>query len=51
MSFKITSNNKKLRSKPEEVKDLHAENHKPLVKETENDSKKWKDIPCSPWKN
>ena len=30
-----------------EVKDLYAENYKTLVKETEDDSKKWKDIPCS----
>ena len=29
------------------MKDLHAENCKPLVKETEDDSKKWKDILCS----
>ena len=30
-----------------EVKDLYAENYKTLIKETEDDSKKWKDIPCS----
>ena len=30
-----------------EVKDLHAENYKTLTKKTEDDSKKWKDIPCS----
>ena len=30
-----------------EVKDLDAENYKILIKETENDSKKWKDFPCS----
>ena len=30
-----------------EVKDLDAENYKILIKETENDSKKWKDIPRS----
>ena len=29
------------------MKDLYAENYKTLIKETENDSKKWKDIPCS----
>ena len=29
------------------VKDLHVENYKTLIKETEDDSKKWKDIPCS----
>ena len=30
-----------------EVKDLYAENYKTLIKEIEDDSKKWKDIPCS----
>ena len=30
-----------------DIKDLHAENYKTLIKETEGDSKKWKDIPCS----
>ena len=30
-----------------EVKDLYAENYKSLTKETEDDSKKWKDILCS----
>ena len=30
-----------------EVKDLHAENCKTLIKEIEDDTKKWKDIPCS----
>ena len=29
------------------MKDLYAENHKTLIQETEIDSKKWKDIPCS----
>ena len=29
-----------------EVKDLYAENHKSLIKKIEDDSKKWKDIPC-----
>ena len=30
------------------MKDLiHAENYKTLIKEIEDDSKKWKDIPCS----
>ena len=28
------------------VKDLYADNYKILIKETEDDSKKWKDIPC-----
>ena len=30
-----------------EVKDLYAENYKTLIKEIKDDSKKWKDIPCS----
>ena len=30
-----------------EVKDLYAEKYKILIKEIEDDSKKWKDIPCS----
>ena len=30
-----------------EVKYLHAENYKTLIKDTSKDSKKWKDIPCS----
>ena len=29
------------------MKDLYDENYKTLKKETEDDSKKWKDIPCS----
>ena len=29
------------------VKDFYPENYKTLVKETEDDSKKWKDISCS----
>ena len=29
------------------VKDLHADNYKTLIKEIEDDSKKWKDSPCS----
>ena len=29
------------------MKDLYAENYKTLVKEIEDDSKKWKDIPHS----
>ena len=30
-----------------EIQDLYAENYKMLIKEIEEDSKKWKDIPCS----
>ena len=29
------------------MKDLHADNYKTLIKEIEDDSKKWKDSPCS----
>ena len=29
------------------MKDLYDENYKTLIKETEDVSKKWKDIPCS----
>ena len=30
-----------------EVKSLYSENNKTLMKHTEDDKKKWKDIPCS----
>jgi len=30
-----------------EVKNLYAENYKMLIREIKEDSKKWKDIPCS----
>ena len=30
-----------------EVKDLYFENYKTLKKEIEEDTNKWKDIPCS----
>ena len=30
-----------------EVKDLYSEKYKTLMKEIENDTNKWKDIPCS----
>ena len=29
------------------MKNLYAENYKALIKETEDDAKKWKYIPCS----
>ena len=29
------------------MRDLYAENYETLIKETEDDSKKWKAIPCS----
>ena len=31
----------------EDVKDLYAENYRKLMKEIEEDTKKWKNIPCS----
>ena len=30
-----------------EVKDLYVKSYKTLIKEIKEDSKKWKDIPCS----
>ena len=30
-----------------EMKDVYAENYRTLIKEIKEDSKKWKDIPCS----
>ena len=43
-----TKQNKKLGiNLTNEVKDLHIENYKTLIKKTEDDSKKWDDIPCS----
>ena len=35
------------RNPTKEVKDLYAQNYKTLIKETEDDSKKWEDTPCS----
>ena len=32
---------------PKETKDLHSENYKTLMKEIKDDTKRWKDIPCS----
>ena len=29
------------------MKDIYAENYKTLIKETKDDSKRWKGIPCS----
>ena len=31
---------------PKEAKDLYSENYKTLMKETEDDTNRWKDIPC-----
>ena len=30
-----------------EVKDLYSENYKTLIKETKDDTNRWRDIPCS----
>ena len=32
---------------PKEVKDLYSENYKTLMKEIEDDTNSWRDIPCS----
>ena len=32
---------------PKQTKDLYAENYKALMKEIEDDTNRWKDIPCS----
>ena len=32
---------------PKETKDLYPQNYKMLMKEIEDDTKRWKDIPCS----
>ena len=32
---------------PKEVKDLYSENYKTLMKVTEDDTNRWKDISCS----
>ena len=32
---------------PKEAKDLYSENYKMLMKEIEEDTNRWKDIPCS----
>ena len=47
--FKMTSKRIKYIGKnlTKEVKDLYAENYKTLMKETEDNTKKQKDIPCS----
>ena len=33
---------------PKETKDMYAENYKLLMKEIEDDTNRWRDIPCSP---
>ena len=32
---------------PKEVKDLYSEKYKTLMKEIKDDTKRWRDIPCS----
>ena len=32
---------------PKETKDLYSDNYKTLMKEIKDDTKRWKDIPCS----
>ena len=32
---------------PNETKDLYAENYETLMKEIKDDTKRWRDIPCS----
>ena len=32
---------------PKETKHLYSENYKTLMKEIKNDTKRWRDIPCS----
>ena len=32
---------------PRETKNLYAENYKTLIKETKDDTNKWRDMPCS----
>ena len=32
---------------PEEIKELYSKNYKMLMKETEEDINRWKDIPCA----
>ena len=34
-------------NKPKETKDLYAEKYKTLMKEIKDDTKRWRDIPCS----
>ena len=32
---------------PKETKDLHRENYKTMMKETKDDTNRWRNIPCS----
>ena len=49
MSFTITSKRIKYPgiNLPKEVKDPYSEIYKTLMKETDDNTNKWKDIPCS----
>ena len=47
MPFKIAPKNYLGINLTKEVKDLYDKNYKTLIKEIKEDSKKWKDIPCS----
>ena len=47
VAFLYTNNEISERGCKQKVKDLYAENYKTLIEETEDDSKKWKDSPCS----
>jgi hypothetical protein len=51
ISFTITSKKQKIKylgvNLIKVVNDLHKENYKPLQKETEEDYRRWKDLPCS----
>ena len=49
ITFKITQKRIKYPeiSLTKEVKDLYSENYKKLMKTIEDDTNKWKDIPCS----
>ena len=46
ISFKIVIKKIEI-NQTKEVKDLYAENYKTLIKEIKDDSKKWKNRPCS----
>jgi hypothetical protein len=45
--FTIAWKNKTPRHKHKEVKDIYNKNYKPLKKEIEENTRRWKDLPCS----
>ena len=52
ISFPIAPKFIILRNKfTKKVKDLYTENHKTLMKETEEDTSKWKELMFLDWKN